>query len=388
MQTKSSGELLRLMQLAEAPDIISFGGGFPGPEIFPSEELEVCAAHIIGGRKSCLQYASTSGYAPLREKIAERASRYGAYFSAKDVMISAGSQQAIDLSARIFCDPGDLVLVETPTYIGALNAFSNYGVRYIEMPTDEEGVITDALDELLSACGRISCTYVIPDFQNPTGRRWSIARRNAFLEIMARHDIPVIEDGAYRELSFEDDPYPPLLALADASGADVVHLGSFSKIFCPGFRVGWVITKNEILSKYTSVKPDLDLSASSFGQQIIDEYLERYNLNLHISRAICAYRQKRDMAAQALRENLPETEFSLPRGGLFIWLELPQRVDATLLLEESLKRNVAFVPGTQFFASSGRNHYARINYSNISEELIAPGIVEIGEAMRRLLQGA
>lgn len=385
MQNKTGGELLRLMQLAEDDSIISFAGGFPGPEIFPAEEIEVCAAAVLRKRRSSLQYASTSGYAPLREKIAKRASIHNAVISENDILISAGSQQAIDMSARIFCDPGDFVLVETPTYIGALNAFSNYGVRYLEMPTDDEGVLIDDFRNTLSQYrAQISCAYVIPDFQNPTGRRWSIPRRRRFVEVMSEYGIPVIEDGAYRELSFEKDQYPPLYALAPQYEATVVHLGSFSKIFCPGFRVAWVLADEPVLSKYTMLKPDLDLSSSSFGQQVIDEYMIRHDMNLHVKSAIDTYRIKRDLAAGALHDYLPQAHFSFSQGGLFFWLELGDTTDTAGLLKRCLSRNIAFVPGAGFFAVEKRHNFIRLNYSNIANDLIEPGIMRIAEAIADL----
>lgn len=387
IQRLQDTELLRLMQLAEAQDMISFAGGFPAPELFPIDQLKEITYKVLQQEgQQAFQYASTSGYLPLREQIASRMSqKHGVSIGADEILITSGSQQALDMSAMIFLDEGDVVLCERPSYLGAINAFKAYGARFIEVPTDDDGMNLEALEKILdSESKNIKLVYVIPDFQNPTGRCWSIERRKGFINIMNQYDIPIIEDAAYSELAFNKDIRPSLCSLDQRK--QVIYLGSFSKVFCPGLRVAWVYANPEILSTYTILKPNVDLSTSNFSQRQISYYLKEYDLDEHIDKICKVYKQRRDLALGLMQELFPkEITFTRPKGGLFSWVTLPKGKSTRELLEMALKRKVAFVPGGSFYPNGGKENDFRLNYSNMSEEKIVEGLHRLSDILVQYL---
>ncbi len=383
MEKFESNELLALMQLAENPDVISFAGGFPAPEMFPLEEIKVVSQNILcEENRSALQYASTSGYKPLREKIAERMEKQkGRFVDAEQIMITSGSQQALDMSGMVFLDENDVVFCERPSYLGAINAFNSYYPQYVEIETDDQGmVIEDLLDNLQKYKDRLKMIYVIPDFQNPTSRCWSKERRVEFLEALKDYDVPIIEDGAYSEIRFEGEPEQSLFALDNQN--KVIFLGSFSKIFCPGFRVAWIAASEELIGKYLALKPGVDLSSSSFSQRYIDQYLEIYDIDHHIKRTLESYKDKRDFVYDYMKREFPkEVTYNVPKGGLFFWLELPEDKSAKELLTLALKENVAFVPGCSFFPNKKMKNTIRMNFSNMSKERLEEGLKRLSKVL-------
>lgn len=383
-----NNDLLDLMQLADRPDVISFAGGFPAPELFPLDELRAISDKVLGEDQHCaLQYSSTSGYGPLRDKIAKRMNRkMGVNITIDNIIITSGSQQALDMSGMVFLDERDIVLCEKPSYLGAINAFDAYYPQYVEIETDDDGMVIEDLKEKLETYGdKIRLIYVIPDYQNPTSRCWSEERRIEFLEALKDYSIPVLEDGAYAEVRYEGKAQPSLYSL-DKTGK-VIYCGSFSKIFCPGFRVAWVASRPEILKEYLSLKPGVDLSTSSLSQRYIEQYLEDYDIEEHIERTLAIYKRKRDLVAEKMKEFFPkEVSYKLPQGGLFFWLTLPEGVDATDLLDQALKENVAFVPGGSFFAGKAERNTIRLNFSNMDKERLVEGIERLGKVMHKYFQ--
>lgn len=387
MEKFESNELLDLMQLADNPNVISFAGGFPAPELFPLDELkEVSVKVLCEKNRGALQYSSTSGYKPLRDKIAARMNkRTGKNLEGEDILITSGSQQALDMSGMVFLDEGDVIFCERPSYLGAMNAFNSYYPEYVEIETDDEGmIISDLKEKLVKYKERLKMIYVIPDFQNPTSRCWSKERRIQFLEALNEYDIPVIEDGAYSEVRFEGEPEPSLFALDNKD--KVIYLGSFSKIFCPGFRVAWLAGSREIISKYLALKPGVDLSSSSVSQRYIDQYLEDFDIDIHIKRTLDSYKEKRDFVIQKMKDEFPkEVKYNIPKGGLFFWLVLPEDKSAKELLKLALRKNVAFVPGGSFFPNKKMDNTIRLNFSNMTIDKLDEGLNRLGKVLKEFL---
>lgn len=380
-QLKGS-EVRELLKVTENRDIISFGGGLPAPELFPLEEIMAVSTMVLreSGREA-LQYSTTEGFSPLRDWIANRMNRtMGASFSRDNIIITSGSQQALDLTGKVFLDEEDVVLCESPTYLSAIGAFRAYGCRFVEVETDDDGMLTDALEQAIQENPEAKLIYAIPNFQNPTGRSWSLERRKGLMELAHRHGILVVEDNPYGELRFEGEALPTLVSM----GEGVIHLGTFSKTFCPGFRVGWVASDREIIEKYGLVKQGADLQSNSLAQREVSMYLERYDIDAHIAKIRSVYRTRRDLAVATMEREFPkEARFTRPQGGLFLWVELPEGINARELLTACLERDVAFVPGGAFFPNGGSENTMRINFSNMPEKRIVEGLTIIGEEIRK-----
>ncbi|MCL5935376.1 MAG: PLP-dependent aminotransferase family protein [Firmicutes bacterium] len=377
-----ASEIREILKITEQPHVISFAGGLPAPELFPVEEMKLVTQKVLEeeGRQA-LQYTTTEGFTPLRKIIAQRMNiKFGTALNYENILIISGSQQGLDFSGKILLNEGDVVLCESPTYLGAINAFRSYGPRFIEVPTDEKGMITEELEKIINKADRIKMVYVIPDFQNPTGRTWSVERREKFMEIISRYEIPVIEDNPYGELRFEGYSPKSLKAL-DTKGL-VIFLGTFSKIFCPGYRIGWVAAEEEILEKYILVKQGSDLQSSTIGQREIARYLEMFDLDGHIGEINRVYKARRDLAISTMQKEFPgNLSFTRPEGGLFTWVELPPHVNARGVLVRSLERDVAFVPGGSFYPNGGHENTLRLNYSNMSEDRLVEGIRRLGSIL-------
>lgn len=386
MENVKASDIRELLKITDRPEMISFAGGLPAPELFPVERLKDVTVRVL---ESCgseaLQYATTEGFGPLRMKIAGRMNKkYGTRLSARNVMIVCGSQQGLDFTGKIFLNEGDVILCESPTYLGALNAFKAYRPRILEVPTDDDGMLLDRLEEILDSVDRIKLIYTIPDFQNPSGRSWSAERRAGFMKLLAGRDILVVEDAPYSELRFEGDMLPPLKSLDTESF--VIYLGTFSKVFCPGMRIGWVAADERILEKYVLVKQGADLHSAGFTQRIISMYMDLYELDDDISKIRKVYKKRRDAMLDAISVEFPAgTKFTHPQGGLFTWIELDENINTRELLAECLERNVAFVPGEPFFPNGGGRNTMRLNYSNMPEEKIAEGIRLIGTAIGEMV---
>ncbi len=382
MQHVTASEIREILKVTERPGVISFAGGLPAPELFPAREIAALTAEILerDGAKA-LQYSTTEGLPQLREQIAARARQAGADVDASRVLVTAGSQQGLDLAGKLFLDDGDAVACESPTYLGAIQAFTIHRPRFVEIRTDDDGLDPADLERRLAAGERLKFVYVVPEFQNPTGRSWTLERRRAVLDVCARHALPVLEDNPYGELRFEGTPLPSLLAL-DGAGV-VIALGTLSKVFCPGMRIGWVIAPPDVLRRFVLLKQGTDLHTGSLVQRQAAAFIERHGLDDTIARLREVYRARRDAMLAAIAREFPAgVRVNRPQGGLFLWAELPEGVDARAVLRRALEQDVAFVPGAAFFPNGGHENTLRLNFSTASEERIAEGIARLGAVLR------
>jgi 2-aminoadipate transaminase len=385
-----AGSAIReLLKYTERPEMISFAGGMPAPELFPRERFREAACRILdnpAAGQSGLQYGPTEGYLPLREMIARHTARYGIRARPENVLITTGSQQALDLVGKLLIDPGDRVLVEAPTYLGALQAFDVYGAKYTSVPTDDDGLQTGDGGLPVAVAGGAKFMYLLPNFQNPSGVTMSLDRRRAAVALAGEFGIPIVEDDPYGQLRYEGAHLPPLLKVdcemrgdrgADGlPGGNVIYLSTFSKTLAPGLRVGWTIAPSEVIGRLVQLKQGADLHTSTFIQQLVHEVARGGFLDAHIRLLRQAYRERRDIMLATLAETMPpEATWTRPAGGLFVWLRLPDGMDSQALLQAALEKDVAFVPGNAFFAdkAAGRR-YCRLNFSNALPDRIREGI--------------
>ncbi len=386
MERMQASEIRELLKLTAQPDIISFAGGLPAPELFPVEEIaKVSHDLVLKEGRQLLQYGTTEGRVTLREKIAKRmADKYNTVVKPDDILITTGSQQCLDFAGKLFLDPGDVVLCESPSYLGALNAFNAYEPVFMEVPTDEGGLIPEELDKILETTPRCKFIYVIPDFQNPTGRTWTMERRKKFMEVVNKHNLPVLEDNPYGELRYEGKILPSLKSM-DTKGL-VMFLGTFSKIFCPGLRLGWIAAESSVLQEFVKVKQSADLHSSNFDQGVADAYMENYDLDAHVEDIVALYRKRRDLIIRTMEEEFPKgTEWTHPQGGLFLWLTFPEGVSALKVFEKCIEMKVAGVIGDAFYPNEKTDRSMRINYSNMPEEKIVEGVKRMAKAIRECM---
>jgi 2-aminoadipate transaminase len=387
MSYLKASEIREILKVTERPEVISFAGGLPAPELFPVKEIKEVNRIVLdeSGHKA-LQYTTTEGYAPLRSWIADRMNtRLGTSFDRDNILITHGSQQALDLSGKVFLDKGDIVLCESPTYLAAISAFRAYECNFIEVPTDKDGMVMDELEKLLQNTTNVKLIYVIPDFQNPTGRTWNYERRKQLAEFATKYGVIVVEDNPYGELRFEGEPLPSVKSF-DKEGY-VLCTGSFSKIFCPGYRIGWIAGDKDIIRKYVLVKQGTDLQCNTIAQMEIAKYLELYDIDKHISKIIKTYRFRRDLAVKTMEKAFPKgITFTRPQGGLFSWVELPENINARDVLVKCLEKNVAYVPGGSFFPNSGKENTFRINFSNMPEDRIVEGLERLADVLNEFVK--
>ena len=386
MRFMTTSEIHELLKVTARPDIISFAGGLPAPELFPTEEIaQVARGLLLTEGSSLLQYCTTEGRPTLRDKIARRMwDKCSARVSPDEILITTGSQQGLDFAGKLFLDSGDVVLCESPSYLGAFNAFNAYEPEFVEVPTDSGGLIPEELDRILATTPRCKFIYVIPDFQNPTGRTWSLERRKAFMEVVNKYRLPVVEDNPYGELRYEGSRLPSLKAL-DTEGL-VLFLGTFSKIFCPGLRLGWIAADRKLLSECIKIKQSADLHTSNLDQGIADAYMDRYDLDAHVREIVNLYRHRRDLLLKCMQEELPaEAKWTHPEGGLFLWLTLPEGVSARKVIERCVEMKVVAVIGDAFYPKGKTDQSMRLNFSNMPDERIIEGMQRMGKAVRECL---
>ncbi|MDW7670720.1 MAG: PLP-dependent aminotransferase family protein [Bacillota bacterium] len=387
MKNLQASVIRELLKLAERPEIISFAGGLPAPELFPVEALKKVSVKVLEEQgMQALQYSATEGYKPLREKIAERMARIGVKATHDNVLITSGSQQGLDFAGKVLLNEGDIVITERPSYLGAIMAFKAYCPEFVDIAMDNDGMDMTELEKILRTRERVKFIYVIPDFQNPTGKTWSVERRKKLIELANRFDVPIVEDNPYGELRFEGER-PPAVKSFDTEGR-VLFLGTFSKTFCPGMRLGWVLGEGELLQKCVLVKQGADLQTSSLGQRQLNQFMEDYDLDKHIETIKDVYRSRRNVMLGAMDEHFPKAEgltYVFPNGGLFTWVEMPEELDARELFKLAIEKNVAFVPGGSFYPNGGHENTMRLNYSCMSEEKIQEGIKRLGDAMKEML---
>jgi 2-aminoadipate transaminase len=347
----TSSAIREILKVTERPEVISFAGGLPSPATFPAERMRAAADRILRDEPAAaLQYSATEGFLPLREWVAKRYSVNGAQIRPTQVLITTGSQQALDLLGKVLVCPDSPVLVETPTYLGALQSFSMYEPRYVQVPTDEQGLVPEGLTPELTAGARL--LYAQPNFQNPTGRRLPVERRRALAEFAKTAPFPVIEDDPYGALDYAGEPLPTMLSMAPDH---IVHLGSFSKVLAPGLRVGYIIAPEELIFKLVQAKQATDLHTPSFTQRIVYEVIKDGFLDTHVPTIRELYRNQCAAMLASLERYMPEgVSWNRPEGGMFVWVNLPAQIDSMKLLEEAVAQNVAFVPGGPFFARFAR----------------------------------
>lgn len=382
-----TGSALRdLLKVAEETDMISFAGGFPAPECFPTEELAAAAERVLVEHSAvALQYGPTEGYRPLRSFLSERMASLGVPVPLEQVLVTSGSQQALDIIGKLFIDPGALVIVEEPTYLGALQAWQPYSPRYITLAMDKDGLDVNALARLLESGERPRFLYLVSSFQNPTGITLSLERRHALIRLAAQHRLPIVEDDPYGDLYYSGGRMPLVAALdLELSGElrQVMYLGTFSKLLAPGLRVGWLVAPAEMMDKLVYAKQGLDLQCGSLAQAIAYETCRDGLLGRHMPPIRSIYHERRDVMLAALEEHMgSDVSWTHPEGGMFIWLTLPSHVDATALLRTARAHQVAFVPGSAFFPNGGGNNTLRLNFSYASPARIVEGVMRLKHAL-------
>jgi 2-aminoadipate transaminase len=369
-----------ILKLTEQPGVISFAGGLPSPDTFPVEAMrEACARVLRDTPQAALQYAASEGFAPLREWVAATLDGQGQRVDAAQVLITTGSQQGLDLVAKVLIDEGSTVLVESPTYLGALQAFTPMEPRFAGVAGDAEGPLVGAM-AAASRGGDARFFYLLPNFQNPTGHSIGEARRAALVEHAAALGLPLLEDNPYGELWF-DAPPPPSLAARHPDG--VIYLGSFSKVLAPGLRLGYVVAPKAIVGKLLQAKQAADLHTPGFNQRIVHEVIRDGFLDRHVPTIRALYKAQRDAMLAALDRHMPPgVRWNRPAGGMFLWVELPPAMNATALLPLAVARGVAFVPGAPFFAESAQANTLRLSYVTASTAQIETGIAALGDAVR------
>ncbi|RKG56305.1 PLP-dependent aminotransferase family protein [Corallococcus sp. AB011P] len=377
MKTSAVREILKI---AERPDILSFAGGLPAPELFPVDVIAKAFEETFAREgRPALQYSTTEGFAPLREWIAGHLTRKGQHVHADQVLITSGSQQGLDLVGKILLDPGDLMVVEDPSYLAALQTFGGYEVEFATVRSDDAGMDTDDLAALLKK--RVpKLLYVIPNFQNPKGTTLSLERRKALVRLAQEHRFVILEDDPYGELRFKGVHLPSLASLDDQGV--VLSLSTFSKTLAPGLRLGWVTGPRPLLKSLTIAKQATDLHTATLAQRATARLLETFDYAGHIQALMPVYAERANAMLSALETHMPQgTKWTRPDGGMFLWVELPQGLDAATLLPRAVEQKVAFVPGAPFFANDQKPQFMRLNYSNRPPDLIAEGMRRLGSVI-------
>ncbi len=393
-QKMGSSVIRELLKFTEQPDIISFAGGLPAPEVFPLKEFQAACNHVLETQGAqALQYSTTEGYLPLREMIARHNSRFSVDVTADNVLITSGSQQALDFIGRLFINRGDYVVVESPTYLGALQAWNAYGAQYISVPVDEQGMIVEKLEEALRFGPKF--IYVLPNFQNPSGCTLSLERRMKLVELADKYGVPIIEDDPYGQLRYEGEHIPSVATLdsryhnedGDEYTGNVIYLSTFSKLLAPGLRLAWVIAPPQVIRKLVMTKQAADLHTSSFNQHVAFDVAKGGFLDDHVKVIRATYKERRDVMLEMMAEMFPpEVRWTKPQGGMFLWGVLPENLDAAEVLKVAVERKVAFVPGAAFHANGGGANTMRLNFSFASPDVIREGVTRLGLTLKEALK--
>lgn len=372
-----------ILKVTSLPEFISFGGGYPAPELFPIEGLnKACQKVLEEVGPPSLQYSLTTGVPPLRRYLAERVSKQGFKVDEANIQVTAGSQQGLDLVGRLFLEPGSVVITEIPTYLGAIQAFNFYGAKYVSVPMDENGILIDQLEDKVKE-SKPRIIYIVPNFQNPSGITLSEERRHQLVEIAKRYEVPIIEDNPYGELRYAGKDVPSIQSIG---GDYVIQLQTFSKIVSPGLRIGWISASKEITALFERVKQSTDLHTNTFCQYLITEFAKDGALDRHIEELKVAYSERRQVMLDAMEAHFPEeVNWTKPEGGLFLWVELPRGMNSAQLLDKAVEKKVAYVPGSPFYAQTKGENTMRLNFSNASPEKIVEGIRRLGQVIKENL---
>jgi 2-aminoadipate transaminase len=393
-----SSAIRELLKVTQQPDVISFAGGLPAPDVFPVKEFaEACRIVLEQRGAEALQYGATEGYEPLREMIAENIAGYGVPAKAENVLITSGSQQALDLLGKLLIDTGDRVLVEAPTYLGALQAFNAYGAQYVSVPMDDEGMCTDHLEKALGCEPKF--IYTVPNFQNPAGVTLSEERRRHLVSLADRYGIPIIEDDPYGQLRYEGEKLTPLLVLdrqnlrhdKGYTLGNVIYLSTFSKTLAPGIRLAWIVAPQDVIAKLVKIKQAADLHTATFNQMVAYQVAKDGFLDQHVTLIRRVYGERRDAMLHALQEFFPpEVAWTRPQGGMFLWVTMPAGADCRVVFRAALEENVAFVAGDCFFANDkpDSHRHMRLNFSHSTPEQIREGIRRLSVAVKMQLRGS
>ncbi len=370
-----SSAIREILKVTMRPEIISFAGGLPSPETFPVERMRAAYESVLSRQgKVALQYGPTDGYAPLREWVADSLSINGAKIVPEQVLMVSGSQQGLDLLGKVLIDQGSKVLVETPSYLGALQAFSLYEPEFVSVPTDDHGLIPGAIGAIGQGARLL---YALPNFQNPTGRTMTVERRQQLVETCARLGIPLIEDDPYGALCYRGEPLPKMLTM---NPGGVIYMGSFSKVLTPGIRLGYVVAPVPLIRKLEQAKQAADLHTAQLTQMVVHEAIKDGFLKSHIPTIRKLYSDQCQAMLTALTEFFPTTAtWTKPEGGMFIWVTLPKHIDSMKLLDEAIAEHVAFVPGAPFFANAPEHNTLRLSFVTVPPERIREGVAKLGK---------
>ncbi len=388
-----ASEIRELLKLTEKPDIISFAGGLPNPKTFPTAEVKEATERVFRDHSErAFQYSTTEGITELREGIADHLGQDGMDVHPDDVMITNGSQQGLDLLGRVMLDPGDTVVTSNPTYLGALQAFNFFQAKYAAANTDKDGIIPEHLDEVLTDLKKRNIhpkfLYAVPTFQNPTGTVIPENRRRKILDLAHEHDLLIVEDDPYGKLRFEGDHVPTFYSL-DKNEGRVLYFGTFSKILVPGFRLAWSVGPTELIRKMVISKQSVDLCTNAFTQFIASDMLQSGVIDTHLPKIIDLYRRKRDIMLGSMEQHFPKegVTWTKSQGGLFTWAEMPQGVNCVEMLQESVKHNVAYVPGKPFYPDAEKGfNTMRLNFSHPTDDNIRVGVERLGQTMAETIE--
>lgn len=381
-QLKSSA-VRDILKLTQGKDMISFAGGLPAEELFPVQEVREAADRALSAGSSVLQYGLTEGYMPLREQLCERMAVKGMNVNPEQMILTTGSQQAIDLLVGVLTEPGDTILVERPTYLASLQVFALHGLKVIAVESDEDGIIPEEAERLIRE-HRPRLLYAVPTFGNPTGRVWSLERRLKLLALCQQNEIPIIEDDPYGDIKFdENEDFPTLLSLAgEVENGIVFYTSTFSKTVAPALRSGWAIGDSKVIGMVAKAKQAADLHSSSLDQQILSQLLKGFNLDKHISVISKSYGERMlEMHRLLMEQAIPDVSWVKPKGGMFLWLQLPEGLDAEALLRSAVRKGVAFVPGSSFYGENPHRNTARLNYTYNTGERTKQGVARFVEAI-------
>ena len=371
-----------ILQAAADPKIISFAGGLPAPELFPVKEMKAAVDKVFEEHgQEAMQYGAVKGVTALREVIQQHVKEKEDVDSELDnVLVTTGSEQALDLVGKAFVDPGDTVLVEQPTYLCALDVFRSYGANFASVEMDEDGMKMDALEEALKANPNTKLIYTVPNFQNPTGRTMTEERRKQLAELAEKYDVYVLEDNPYGEIRFAGQHVPAVKSF-DKSG-HVLYMSTFSKTLAPGFRLGWLVADEDVVNKLTVLKQSADLHTDNLAQFAVAQFFADNDVDAHVKEISALYGKRKDLMLEGIKKYFPEgVKYTDPEGGMFLWVEVPGVDDTVELFKECLEHDVAFVPGDPFFAGEVQPGAFRLNYSNMKEDQIEVGLKRLGAAL-------